>query len=113
MIWSRPNTPSPKRAAHRPTPGGAFTVLALRAVTLILNPPPQGVRACDRCGWFFVDSSRGRQAPLVQHENLRQSNQSRPLPLHPSLMSTPGTAMPVRNTVGTKARGCPRLLVGH
>ncbi|MFC0530459.1 CGNR zinc finger domain-containing protein [Phytohabitans kaempferiae] len=40
---------------------GAFTVLALRAITLILDPPPRAVRACDRCGWFFIDSSRGRR----------------------------------------------------
>jgi predicted RNA-binding Zn ribbon-like protein len=40
---------------------GAFTILALRAITLVLNPPPRGVRACDRCGWFFIDSSRGRR----------------------------------------------------
>ena len=40
---------------------GAFTVLALRAITLVLDPPAQGVRACDRCGWFFIDSSRGRR----------------------------------------------------
>jgi predicted RNA-binding Zn ribbon-like protein len=40
---------------------GGFTILALRATTLVLNPPPQGVRACDRCGWFFIDSSRGRR----------------------------------------------------
>jgi len=40
---------------------GALAVLALRAVTLALNPPPQLIRACDRCGWFFLDSSRGRQ----------------------------------------------------
>lgn len=40
---------------------GALAVLALRALALILDPPPQGVRACDRCGWFFIDSSRGRR----------------------------------------------------
>lgn len=47
-----------------PTPlaaDGVFTILALRAITLLLNPVPQGVRACDRCGWFFIDSSRGRR----------------------------------------------------
>lgn len=38
---------------------GALAILALHAIALVLGPPPQGVRACDRCGWFFVDSSRG------------------------------------------------------
>lgn len=40
---------------------GALAILALRAITLVLDPPPQGVRACGRCGWFFIDSSRGRR----------------------------------------------------
>lgn len=40
---------------------GVFTILALHALALVLGPPPQGVRACDRCGWFFIDSSRGRR----------------------------------------------------
>jgi predicted RNA-binding Zn ribbon-like protein len=40
---------------------GVLAILALRAITLVLDPPPQGVRACDRCGWFFIDSSRGRR----------------------------------------------------
>ncbi len=40
---------------------GAIAVLAMNAISLILDPPAQGVRACDRCGWFFVDSSRGRR----------------------------------------------------
>lgn len=43
------------------TAHGALSVLALRATALVLNPPSQGVRACDRCGWFFIDSSRGRR----------------------------------------------------
>lgn len=38
---------------------GALAVVALRAITLALSPPPHGMRACDRCGWFFIDSSRG------------------------------------------------------
>ncbi|MCW4353270.1 ABATE domain-containing protein [Hoyosella sp. YIM 151337] len=42
-------------------PRGALTVVALSGLTLVLDPPPQGVRACDRCGWFFIDSSRGRR----------------------------------------------------
>lgn len=40
---------------------GSLAIVALRAITLLLDPPPQGVRACDRCGWFFIDSSRGRR----------------------------------------------------
>ncbi|SDT07120.1 Conserved protein containing a Zn-ribbon-like motif, possibly RNA-binding [Brevibacterium sandarakinum] len=40
---------------------GVFAILALRAIGLVLNPPSRGVRACDRCGWFFLDSSRGRR----------------------------------------------------
>lgn len=40
---------------------GALATLALSAITLVLDPPPQGVRACGRCGWFFIDSSRGRR----------------------------------------------------
>ncbi|MCM1013162.1 Conserved protein containing a Zn-ribbon-like motif, possibly RNA-binding [Brevibacterium casei] len=40
---------------------GSLAIVALRAITLLLDPPPQGVRACDRCGWFFVDSSRSRR----------------------------------------------------
>lgn len=40
---------------------GVFALLALRGIALLLSPPPQGVRACDRCGWFFIDTSRGRR----------------------------------------------------
>lgn len=40
---------------------GALAAVALNAITLALDPPPQGVRACDRCGWFFIDSSRSRR----------------------------------------------------
>lgn len=43
------------------TADGALAVLALHAVKLVLDPPPSGVRACGRCGWFFLDSSRGRR----------------------------------------------------
>lgn len=54
-------TVSPDGSMNSPDADGTFTILALRATTLVLNPPPQGVRACDRCGWFFIDSSRGRR----------------------------------------------------
>ncbi len=40
---------------------GALAAVTLSAITLTLNPPPRGVRACGRCGWFFIDSSRGRR----------------------------------------------------
>lgn len=43
------------------TADGTVAVLALHAVKLVLDPPPSGVRACGRCGWFFLDSSRGRR----------------------------------------------------
>jgi predicted RNA-binding Zn ribbon-like protein len=54
-------TVRPDGTMTAPDVGGALAVLALRAITLVLNPPAQGVRACDRCGWFFIDSSRGRR----------------------------------------------------
>ncbi len=40
---------------------GALAIVALRAIALVLDPPRQGVRTCDRCGWFFIDYSRGRR----------------------------------------------------
>ncbi|WP_307787502.1 ABATE domain-containing protein [Mycolicibacterium sp. S2-37] len=43
------------------TVAGALTVLALRAIGLVLRPTARPVRTCDGCGWFFVDSSRGRR----------------------------------------------------
>lgn len=43
------------------TARGVPAVLALRGIRLALSPPPQGVRACDSCGWFFIDTSRGRR----------------------------------------------------
>lgn len=52
---------SPDGSVTSPNADGALAILALRAITLVLNPPPQAVRACDRCGWFFIDSSRGRR----------------------------------------------------
>lgn len=43
------------------TTQSAFAAIALRAITLVLDPPPQGIRACGRCGWFFIDFSRSRR----------------------------------------------------
>jgi predicted RNA-binding Zn ribbon-like protein len=43
------------------TAQGALTVLALRGIRLALSPLPHPVRTCDRCGWFFVDTSRSRR----------------------------------------------------
>jgi predicted RNA-binding Zn ribbon-like protein len=43
-------------------PGGPRsipTVLALLAVHALFTLPPDRVRACGRCGWLFLDSSRG------------------------------------------------------
>jgi predicted RNA-binding Zn ribbon-like protein len=40
---------------------GALTALALRGIRLALSPLSPPVRACDRCGWFFIDTSRGRR----------------------------------------------------
>jgi predicted RNA-binding Zn ribbon-like protein len=38
---------------------GALAALALCGLRLVLSPPPRPVRTCDRCGWFFIDRSRG------------------------------------------------------
>lgn len=43
------------------TPQGALTVLALHGIRLALSPLSRPVHACDRCGWFFTDTSRGRR----------------------------------------------------
>lgn len=51
----------PDGSAAAGTVAGVLTVLALRAIALVLRPNARPVRACDRCGWFFVDSSRGRR----------------------------------------------------
>nr|WP_246221489.1 CGNR zinc finger domain-containing protein [Phytoactinopolyspora mesophila] len=28
---------------------------------MALSPPAQPLRACHRCGWYFLDTSRGRR----------------------------------------------------
>ena len=41
------------------TVAGAGAAVALAGVRLVLSPPPRPVRSCDRCGWYFLDTSRG------------------------------------------------------
>lgn len=43
------------------TAKGACSALAIQGIKLALSPPSQPVRTCDRCGWFFLDTSRGRR----------------------------------------------------
>ncbi|NED94021.1 hypothetical protein G1H11_01705 [Phytoactinopolyspora alkaliphila] len=43
------------------TAQGTLTVLALYGIRLALSPSSLPVRACDRCGWFFIDTSRSRR----------------------------------------------------
>ncbi|WP_197683971.1 CGNR zinc finger domain-containing protein [Allokutzneria albata] len=40
---------------------GALGVIALHAIRLALSPSARPVRSCDGCGWFFIDTSRGRR----------------------------------------------------
>jgi predicted RNA-binding Zn ribbon-like protein len=40
---------------------GALATVALHGLKLALSPPHRPVRTCDRCGWFFLDVSRGRR----------------------------------------------------
>ncbi|RDI54611.1 CGNR zinc finger domain-containing protein [Nocardia mexicana] len=51
----------PDGSAEPLTARGALTVVALSGIRLVLSPPPRPVRSCDRCGWFFLDTSRGRR----------------------------------------------------
>jgi predicted RNA-binding Zn ribbon-like protein len=41
------------------TAGAIPTALALLAVHALFTLPPDRIRACSRCGWLFLDSSRG------------------------------------------------------
>ncbi|GAB2709980.1 CGNR zinc finger domain-containing protein [Nocardia thraciensis] len=54
-------TVGPDGSVAPQTAQGALTVVALAGIRLVLSPPPRPVRTCDRCGWFFLDSSRGRR----------------------------------------------------
>ncbi|GAB2620933.1 CGNR zinc finger domain-containing protein [Pseudactinotalea suaedae] len=40
---------------------GAPAALAVASLQLLLHPPTPAIRACDGCGWFFVDTSRSRR----------------------------------------------------
>ncbi|MGW0163384.1 CGNR zinc finger domain-containing protein [Mycobacterium sp. NPDC003323] len=40
---------------------GAVAALAVSALQLLLSPPSPRARTCDGCGWFFIDTSRGRR----------------------------------------------------
>nr|WP_062331774.1 CGNR zinc finger domain-containing protein [Herbidospora sakaeratensis] len=40
-------------------PGAIPAALALQAVEAVFTLPPARIRACGRCGWLFLDSSRG------------------------------------------------------
>ncbi|TFV59381.1 hypothetical protein E4P42_08140 [Mycobacterium sp. PS03-16] len=40
-------------------PGAIPAALSLMAVQALFTLPPDRVRACGRCGWLFLDSSRG------------------------------------------------------
>jgi predicted RNA-binding Zn ribbon-like protein len=35
------------------------TVLSMLAIHAVFTLPPERIRACNRCGWLFLDSSRG------------------------------------------------------
>jgi predicted RNA-binding Zn ribbon-like protein len=46
-------------AADWDAPGAIATALSLLAVHALFTLPVDRVRACGRCGWLFLDSSRG------------------------------------------------------
>jgi predicted RNA-binding Zn ribbon-like protein len=46
-------------AADWDVPGAIATALSLLAVHALFTLPADRVRACARCGWLFLDSSRG------------------------------------------------------
>ncbi|WP_067831567.1 CGNR zinc finger domain-containing protein [Actinomadura kijaniata] len=45
--------------AGRAAPGSVPATLALLAVHALFTLPSDRIRACGRCGWLFLDSSRG------------------------------------------------------
>jgi predicted RNA-binding Zn ribbon-like protein len=46
-------------AADRTTPRAIPAALSLLAVHALFTLPPERIHACGRCGWLFLDSSRG------------------------------------------------------
>ena len=46
-------------AAEGVAPKAIPTVLSMLAVHAFFTLPPERIRACNRCGWLFLDSSRG------------------------------------------------------
>lgn len=42
-------------------PAAVPSAIALLALQIILCPPSPPVRACYSCGWYFIDTSRGRR----------------------------------------------------
>jgi predicted RNA-binding Zn ribbon-like protein len=46
-------------AVNWTAPRSIPTVLSLLAVHALFTLPPERIRACGRCGWLFLDSSRG------------------------------------------------------
>ena len=46
-------------AADWTTEGAILTALSMLAVHALFTLPPDRIRACSRCGWLFLDSSRG------------------------------------------------------
>ena len=52
----RPGSP---RRRSCPAPGAIPTALSLLAVHALFTLPAERVRGCGRCGWLFLDTSRG------------------------------------------------------
>jgi predicted RNA-binding Zn ribbon-like protein len=57
--WSRAVVVGPDGSVTPLSADGVLAVVALQGLRLVLSP--LSVRACDRCGWFYIDASRGRR----------------------------------------------------
>ncbi|WP_232661038.1 CGNR zinc finger domain-containing protein [Pseudonocardia sp. TRM90224] len=55
LVVSAEGVPTVRGSRH------ALAAVALRAVKLMVTPGGPPIRTCDRCGWFFLDASRGRR----------------------------------------------------
>ncbi|TDC91350.1 CGNR zinc finger domain-containing protein [Actinomadura sp. 7K507] len=55
----RPDSPLDHFTADWTAPAAIPAVLALLAVHALYTLPPDRIRECGRCGWLFLDSSRG------------------------------------------------------